>query len=80
MVVANDRFLTGRQLPSVGGLPTLSAGMGIANEIRFDKRWQRRLERAAEGCCLRRGVEPMPTGQVVDDPPAVRPGKIVWSA
>ena len=44
VVVADDRFLTGRQLERVGGLPGVIHPLGIANEIRFDKRWQRRLQ------------------------------------
>ena len=75
VVVADDHFLTGRQLERFGGLPTLSTHMGIANEIRFDKRWQRRLQRAVERC-LRKGVEPKPLASR-RPAAAIVPGKIV---
>ena len=75
VVVADDRFLTGRQLERFGGLPTLSTHMGIANEIRFDRRWQRRLQRAVERC-LRKGVEPKPLASR-RPAAAIVPGKIV---
>ena len=75
VVVADDLFLTGRQLERFGGLPTLSTHMGIANEIRFDRRWQRRLQRAVERC-LRKGVEPKPLASR-RPAAAIVPGKIV---